>query len=150
VLIRPGSKVPVDAVVEEGESQVDESTVTGESLPVKKTVGDQLIGATINKNGMLRARTTAVGADTALAQVVKLVQEAQNSKAPGQRLADKAAFWLVFTPLPEQAVGDVVLAAQLGHRLRAFEYPPLIAAQAFSSNSTQSSGPAAERCWGWA
>jgi hypothetical protein len=119
VLIRPGSKVPVDAVVEEGESQVDESTVTGESLPVKKTVGDELIGATINKNGTLRARTTAVGADTALAQVVKLVQEAQNSKAPGQRLADKAAFWLVFTPLPEQAVGDVVLPTELGHRPRA-------------------------------
>src|SRR4051794_13130406 len=99
LLIRPGSKVPVDAVVEEGESQVDESTVTGESLPVKKTAGDQLIGATINKNGALRARATVVGADTALAQIVKLVQEAQNSKAPGQRLADKAAFWLVLVAL---------------------------------------------------
>jgi Cu2+-exporting ATPase len=99
LLVRPGAKVPVDAVVEEGESQVDESTVTGESLPVKKGPGDQLIGATINKNGTLRARATAVGADTALAQVVKLVQEAQNSKAPGQRLADKAAFWLVFVAL---------------------------------------------------
>ncbi|HET9738974.1 MAG TPA: heavy metal translocating P-type ATPase [Solirubrobacteraceae bacterium] len=99
LLVRPGSKVPVDATVEEGESQVDESTVTGESLPVKKAAGDQLIGATINKNGTLRARATAVGADTALAQVVKLVQEAQNSKAPGQRLADRAAFWLVFVAL---------------------------------------------------
>jgi Cu2+-exporting ATPase len=99
LLIRPGSKVPVDAAVEEGESQVDESTVTGESLPVKKASGDQLIGATINKNGTLRARATAVGADTALAQVAKLVQEAQNSKAPGQRLADKAAFWLVLVAL---------------------------------------------------
>jgi Cu2+-exporting ATPase len=99
LLIRPGSKVPVDAVVEEGESQVDESTVTGESLPVKKTGGDQLIGATINKNGTLRARATAVGSDTALAQIVKLVQEAQNSKAPGQRLADRAAFWLVLVAL---------------------------------------------------
>ena len=99
LLIRPGSKVPVDAVVEDGESQVDESTVTGESLPVKKAAGDQLIGATINKNGTLRARATAVGSDTALAQVVKLVQEAQNSKAPGQRLADKAAFWLVLVAL---------------------------------------------------
>src|SRR5215213_3512584 len=96
LLIRPGSKVPVDATVEEGESQVDESTVTGESLPVHKRPGDELIGATINKNGTLRARATAVGSDTALAQIVKLVQEAQNSKAPGQRLADKAAFWLVF------------------------------------------------------
>jgi Cu2+-exporting ATPase len=99
LLIRPGSKVPVDATVVEGESQVDESTVTGESLPVKKGTGDQLIGATINKNGTLRARATAVGSDTALAQIVKLVQEAQNSKAPGQRLADRAAFWLVLVAL---------------------------------------------------
>jgi P-type Cu2+ transporter len=99
VLIRPGSKVPVDAVVEQGESQVDESTVTGESLSVKKSVGDELIGATINKNGTLRARATKVGSDTALAQIVQLVQEAQNSKAPGQRLADKAAFWLVLVAL---------------------------------------------------
>src|SRR5829696_4524200 len=99
LLIRPGSKVPVDATVEEGESQVDESTVTGESLPVKKSAGAALIGATINKNGTLRARATAVGSDTALAQIVKLVQEAQNSKAPGQRLADRAAFWLVLAAL---------------------------------------------------
>ncbi len=99
LLIRPGAKVPVDAVVEEGQSRVDESTVTGESLPVSKTAGDELIGATINANGTLRARATKVGADTALAQVVKLVQEAQNSKAPGQRLADRAAFWLVLVAL---------------------------------------------------
>src|SRR5215203_1476896 len=99
LLIRPGSKVAVDATVEAGESEVDESTVTGESLPVKKTVGDELIGATINKNGTLRARATKVGSDTALAHIVKLVQEAQNSKAPGQRLADKAAFWLVLVAL---------------------------------------------------
>ena len=99
LLIRPGSKLPVDAVVEQGESQVDESSVTGESLPVHKRPGDQLIGATINKNGTLRARASAVGSDTALAQIVKLVQEAQNSKAPGQRLADRAAFWLVFVAL---------------------------------------------------
>jgi Cu2+-exporting ATPase len=99
LLIRPGAKVPVDAVVEEGESEVDESTVTGESLPVHKAPGGQLIGATINKNGTLRARATAVGSDTALAQIVELVQEAQNSKAPGQRLADRAAFWLVLVAL---------------------------------------------------
>jgi Cu2+-exporting ATPase len=99
LLIRPGAKVPVDAVVEEGESSVDESMVTGESLPVSKHPGEKLIGATINKQGALRARATAVGSDTALAQIVKLVQEAQNSKAPAQRLADRAAFWLVFVAL---------------------------------------------------
>ncbi len=99
LLIRPGSKVPVDAEVVEGESSVDESMVTGESLPVSKHPGDKLIGATINKQGTLRARATAVGSDTALAQIVKLVQEAQNSKAPAQRLADRAAFWLVFVAL---------------------------------------------------
>jgi Cu2+-exporting ATPase len=99
LLIRPGSKVPVDAVVEEGDSSVDESMVTGESLPVSKHPGDSLIGATINKQGALRARATAIGSDTALAQIVKLVQEAQNSKAPAQRLADRAAFWLVLVAL---------------------------------------------------
>jgi P-type Cu2+ transporter len=99
LLIRPGAKVPVDAEVVEGESSLDESMVTGESLPVSKRVGDKLIGATINKQGTLRARATAVGSDTALAQIVKLVQEAQNSKAPAQRLADRAAFWLVLVAL---------------------------------------------------
>jgi len=99
LLIRPGSKVPVDAEVVEGSSEVDESTVTGESLPVHKVPGEKLVGATINKNGTLRARATAVGSDTALAQIVQLVREAQNSKAPAQRLADRAAFWLVLVAL---------------------------------------------------
>jgi Cu2+-exporting ATPase len=99
LLIRPGAKVPVDAEVVEGQSSVDESMVTGESLPVSKRPGDKLVGATINKQGTLRARATAVGSDTALAQIVKLVQEAQNSKAPAQRLADRAAFWLVLVAL---------------------------------------------------
>jgi Cu2+-exporting ATPase len=99
LLIRPGAKVPVDAEVVEGESSVDESMVTGESLPVSKRAGEKLVGATINKQGALRARATAVGSDTALAQIVKLVQEAQNSKAPAQRLADRAAFWLVLVAL---------------------------------------------------
>jgi len=99
LLLRPGAKVPVDAEVLEGESEVDESTVTGESLPVHKGAGDRVVGGTINKNGTLRARAVAVGSDTALAQIVQLVQEAQNSKAPGQRLADRAAFWLVLVAL---------------------------------------------------
>ena len=99
LLIRPGSKIAVDGVVEDGESDIDESMVTGESLPVHKASGDLVVGATINTTGTLRVRTTKIGSDTALAQIVKLVQEAQNSKAPGQRMADRAAFWLVLVAL---------------------------------------------------
>lgn len=95
VLIRPGDKIPVDGIVTEGGSSVDESMITGESLPVNKRPGDTVTGATINKTGTFRFRTTRVGADTALAQIAKLVQIAQNSKAPAQRLADRAAQWLV-------------------------------------------------------
>jgi P-type Cu2+ transporter len=99
LLVRPGSKIAVDGVVEDGDSEVDESVVTGESLPVHKEPGATVIGATINKSGTLRVHATKVGADTALAQIVKLVQEAQNSKAPGQKLADRAEFWLVLVAL---------------------------------------------------
>ncbi|MEQ9145599.1 MAG: heavy metal translocating P-type ATPase [Parvibaculaceae bacterium] len=95
VVIRPGNKIPVDGEILEGESQVDESMLTGESMPVAKKPGDAVIGATINKSGSFKYRATKVGADTALAQIVKLVQEAQNSKAPAQLLADKASQWLV-------------------------------------------------------
>ncbi|MYZ46294.1 copper-translocating P-type ATPase [Rhizobiales bacterium L72] len=95
VVIRPGNKIPVDGEIIEGESLVDESMLTGESMPVQKAPGDEVIGATINKSGSFKYRATKVGADTALAQIVKLVQEAQNSKAPAQLLADKASQWLV-------------------------------------------------------
>ncbi|GAA1625807.1 hypothetical protein GCM10009764_55990 [Nocardia ninae] len=95
LLVRPGAKIAVDGVVEEGDSEVDESMVTGESMPVHKESGSTVIGASLNTNGTLRVRATKVGADTALAQIVELVQQAQNSKAPGQKLADRAAFWLV-------------------------------------------------------
>ena len=95
VLIRPGDKLPVDGVVVDGASSVDESMITGESVPVEKTVGSNVIGASINKTGTFRFKATKVGADTALAQIVQLVQLAQNSKAPAQRLADRAAQWLV-------------------------------------------------------
>ncbi len=99
LLVRPGSRVPVDAVLEEGESSIDQSMITGESMPVAKRPGDELIGGTINEEGALRARATKVGSDTALAQIVELVRAAQGSKAPGQRLADRAAFWLVVVAL---------------------------------------------------
>ena len=99
LLIRPGAKIPVDGTVEDGTSEVDESMVTGESLPVTKSPGSAVIGASINTTGTLRMRATKVGSDTALAQIVALVQDAQNSKAPGQRFADRAAFWLVLVAL---------------------------------------------------
>ena len=99
VVIRPGNKIPVDGTVETGESLVDESMLTGESMPVQKGPGATVIGATINKSGSFRYKATKVGADSALAQIVKLVQEAQNSKAPAQLLADKAAQWLVIAAI---------------------------------------------------
>ena len=96
VIVRPGEKIPVDGVVREGASAVDESMLTGESLPVEKRPGDQVIGATLNKTGMFRFEATKVGKDTVLAQIIRLVEEAQGSKAPIQRMADYVAS--IFVP----------------------------------------------------
>ncbi|MGQ9703438.1 MAG: heavy metal translocating P-type ATPase [Actinomycetota bacterium] len=96
VAVRPGEKVPLDGVVEEGRSSVDESMLTGEPLPVEKEPGDEVTGATLNTTGYFRFRVTRVGSDTVLAQIVRLVEEAQGSKAPIQRLADRVA--AVFVP----------------------------------------------------
>ena len=97
VIVRPGEKVPVDGIVLDGASAVDESMLTGESIPVEKREGDTVIGATLNRLGSFRFRATKVGADTALAQIVRLVEEAQGSKAPVQRFADRIS--AVFVPV---------------------------------------------------
>ncbi|MGD9131238.1 MAG: heavy metal translocating P-type ATPase [Candidatus Bathyarchaeota archaeon] len=95
VVVRPGEKIPVDGVVTEGYSGVDEKVITGESIPVEKNVGDSVVGATINKTGMLKFKATKVGADTVLAQIIKLVENALGSKAPIQRLVDVVSSYFV-------------------------------------------------------
>lgn len=129
IFVRAGEKIPVDGEIIEGSSSVDESMITGESMPVSKNVGDSVIGATINKQGSFKFRATKVGKDTALAQIIKIVEEAQGSKAPIQRLADKISgifvpivigialltfistdFFVGFTPALMSAVAVLVIA----------------------------------------
>ena len=95
VIIKPGQKIPVDGEIFEGHSSVDESMITGESIPVEKTSGNQVIGATLNKTGSFKFKATRIGKDTALSQIIKLVEEAQQSKAPIQELADKISAYFV-------------------------------------------------------
>lgn len=120
VSVRPGERVPVDGVVVEGHSTVDESMITGESMPVEKSPGDAVVGSTINRTGAFRLRATGVGSDTALARIIRMVEEAQTTKAPIQRLADRVAgifvpivialaaittaVWLVVGPSPGHAM----------------------------------------------
>jgi Cu+-exporting ATPase len=112
--VRPGERVPVDGIIVEGQSSVDESMLTGESLPVDKAIGDRLAGATVNGQGMLVFRATAVGKDTALARIVRLVEEAQGSKAPIAALADKVSgvFVPVVVAIAVLAAGSWLLAGQ--------------------------------------
>lgn len=95
LILKPGDKVPVDGEIIEGETAIDESLVTGESLPVAKSIGDSVIGGSINTSGSVQFKATKIGSDTALAQIVKMVETAQNSKAPGQKIADRFAKYLV-------------------------------------------------------
>lgn len=111
VWVRPGEKIPVDGTVTEGRSRVDESMVTGEPMPVTKTVGDEVVGATINESGSFQFRASRVGKDTVLAQIVRLVQAAQNSKAPVQKMADRVVS--VFVPVV-LAIAIVTLLVWVG------------------------------------
>lgn len=110
MVVRPGEKIPTDGVVVEGNTSVDESMATGESMPVNKTIGDEMIGATVNQNGLVKVRATRVGKDTFLAQVIKLVEEAQGTKVPIQELADRVTG--VFVPVV-LAIAAITLAVWL-------------------------------------
>jgi len=117
LMLKPGDKVPVDGEIMEGETAIDESLVTGESIPVTKGVGDTVIGGSINTSGSIQFKATKVGADTALAQIVKMVEEAQNSKAPGQKLADKFAKYLVIVAVGGGLITFIVWFFILGQPL---------------------------------
>lgn len=95
VEIRPGERVPIDGEVIDGHSYIDESMITGEPVPVKKQAGDQVVGGTINQNGTVNIRATAIGEDSVLAQIIRMVEQAQGSKLPIQALVDKVTMWFV-------------------------------------------------------
>lgn len=117
LIVKPGDKVPVDGEIIEGETAIDESLVTGESLPVTKSVGDKVIGGSINTSGSVKFKATKVGEDTALAQIVKMVETAQNSKAPGQKIADRFAKYLVIVAVGGGLLTFVVWFFILGQPL---------------------------------
>jgi P-type Cu+ transporter len=123
VIVRPGEKIPVDGVVIEGRSAVDESMITGESMPAEKKAGDKVVGATLNKLGMLKFEATKVGKETALAQIIRLVEDAQGSKAPIQRLADQVS--AIFVPA-------VIAVALLTFAVWYFVVPPKMGGQQFT------------------
>ncbi|MEA3439474.1 MAG: copper-translocating P-type ATPase [Chloroflexota bacterium] len=114
VLIRPGASIPADGIIEEGESDVNESMITGESVPVKKATGAKVIAGTINGSGSLRGRVTAIGDDTALAGIMRLVEQAQMSKSRTQLLADKAAGWLFYIAVGAAIVTAIAWTAAIG------------------------------------
>lgn len=117
LVLKPGDKVPVDGEITEGETAIDESLITGESIPVQKEVGSKVIGGSINQTGSVRFKATKVGKDTALAQIVKMVEVAQNSKAPGQKLADRFAQYLVIAAVGGGLITFVVWYFVLGQSL---------------------------------
>ncbi len=117
VLVRPGASIPADGVVEEGESDVNESMITGESVPVKKTPGAKVIAGTINGSGSLRVKVSAVGEQTALAGIMRLVKEAQQSKSRTQILADKAAGWLFYLAIGVALVSAIAWTIAIGFDL---------------------------------
>ena len=108
VIVRPGEKIPVDGIILDGHSFVDESAITGESMPVSKKIGDEAIGSTLNKNGMIRLKATKIGKDTLVSQIIKLVEDAKSSRVPMQRLADKVSSY--FVPV----VVSIAIASALG------------------------------------
>jgi P-type Cu+ transporter len=115
ILVRPGEKIPVDGKVISGSSTIDEAMITGESIPVQKQPGDEVIGATLNQTGSFKFKATRIGADTVLAQIVKLVQDAQGSKAPIQKLADKVTGWFVPVVMAIAIVTFIIWFAIVGN-----------------------------------